>query len=48
MQLQGRNGQPTDQPTWLSITREGMNGDDITTAEIDNVWMPLVGAFSGT
>jgi len=47
MQLQGRDGQPMDQPTWLSITPEGMNGDDITTAEIDNVWLPMVGAFGG-
>ena len=48
MQLQGRNGQPVDQPTWLAITPEGMNPDDITTSEIDNVWLPMVGAYSGT
>ncbi len=48
MQLQGRNGQPVEQPTWLSVTPEGMNSDDITTAEIDNVWLPMAGAFSGT
>jgi ABC-type uncharacterized transport system involved in gliding motility auxiliary subunit len=48
MQLQGRNGQPVEQPTWLSITPEGMNREDITTAEIDNVWLPMAGAFTGT
>lgn len=48
MQLQGRNGQPVDQPTWLSVTPEGMNADDITTAEINNVWLPMAGAYSGT
>lgn len=48
MQLQGRNGQPVDQPAWLSITPQGMNEDDITTAEIDSVWMPMAGAFGGT
>jgi ABC-type uncharacterized transport system involved in gliding motility auxiliary subunit len=48
MQLQGRNGQPMEQPTWLSITPACMNADDITTAEIDNVWLPMVGAFGGT
>jgi ABC-type uncharacterized transport system involved in gliding motility auxiliary subunit len=48
MQLQGRNGQPVEQLTWLSITPEGMNNEDITTAEIDNVWMPMAGAFTGT
>ena len=48
MQLQGRDGQPMDQPTWLSISPEGMNPDDITTAEIDNVWLPMAGSFGGT
>jgi len=48
MQLQGRNGQPMDQPAWLSITDEGLNRDAITTAEIDNIWMPMAGSFSGT
>jgi ABC-type uncharacterized transport system involved in gliding motility auxiliary subunit len=48
MQLQGPNGQPQDQPTWLSVTSEGINADDITSAEIDNVWLPMAGAFSGT
>jgi ABC-type uncharacterized transport system involved in gliding motility auxiliary subunit len=37
-----------EQPTWLSITPAGMNADDITTAEIDNVWLPMAGAFGGT
>lgn len=48
MQLQGRNGQPIEQPTWLSVTPSCMNPDDITTAEIDNVWLPMAGAFGGT
>lgn len=48
MQLQGRGGQPMDQPAWLSVTSEGLNTDDITTAEIDNIWLPMAGSFTGT
>jgi len=48
MTLGGRNGQPMEQPTWLSVTDSGMNADDPTTAEIDNVWIPMAGAFTGT
>jgi ABC-type uncharacterized transport system involved in gliding motility auxiliary subunit len=35
-------------PTWLSITTEGLNPDDIITSQIDNVWYFSGGAFSGT
>lgn len=35
-------------PTWLSITPEGLNPDDIITSQIDNVWYFSGGAFSGT
>jgi ABC-type uncharacterized transport system involved in gliding motility auxiliary subunit len=48
MQLQGRDGQPQDAPAFLSITAEGINKDDIITSEIDNIWLPFAGAFSGT
>jgi len=48
MELGGRNGEPTRQPTWLSLTKNEMDKDDITTSEIDNVWLPMAGAFSGT
>ena len=48
MQLGGRNGQPQDAPAFLSITAEGINKDDILTSQIDNVWLPFTGAFSGT
>lgn len=48
MQLMGRNGQPTDAPAFLSIPKEGINGDDVATSEIDNVWLPFCGVFSGT
>jgi ABC-type uncharacterized transport system involved in gliding motility auxiliary subunit len=48
MTLNGRNGQPMEQPTWLSVTASGMNAEDVTTAEIDNVWIPMTGALTGT
>ena len=35
-------------PTWLSITTEGLDRDDIVTSQIDNVWYFAGGAFFGT
>jgi len=48
MQLGGRNGQPQEAPAFLSVTAEGINPEDIVTSQIDNVWLPFAGAFSGT
>ncbi len=48
MQLRGRNNQPTEAPAWLALTPEGINRDDIATSQIDNIWLPLCGAFTGT
>ena len=48
MQLGGRNGQPQDAPAFLSVTPEGINTDDIVTSQIDNIWLPFAGAFTGT
>jgi len=48
MQVGGRNGQPQDAPAFLSITPDGINKDDIVTSQIDNIWLPFAGAFSGT
>lgn len=48
MQIGGRNGQPQEAPGVLSITPEGINKDDIVTSQIDNVWLPYAGAFTGT
>ena len=48
MELGGRDGEPMRQPAWLSLTKSELNKDDITTSEIDNVWLPMAGAFSGT
>jgi ABC-type uncharacterized transport system involved in gliding motility auxiliary subunit len=48
MQIGGRNGQPQEAPAVLSLTPEGIDGDDIVTAQIDNLWLPYAGAFTGT
>jgi ABC-type uncharacterized transport system involved in gliding motility auxiliary subunit len=48
VRLGGRGDQTTEAPAFLSVTSEGINGDDIVTSEIDNIWLPFVGAFTGT
>jgi ABC-type uncharacterized transport system involved in gliding motility auxiliary subunit len=35
-------------PVWLALTPEGINSNDIATAELDNVWYFSGGAFTGT
>ncbi|HEX9045980.1 MAG TPA: Gldg family protein [Verrucomicrobiae bacterium] len=47
MQLGGRGGQPVEAPAFLSVTSEGINSNDVATAQIENVWLPLCGAFTG-
>ena len=48
MQLNGQDGQPTEAPTWLSLTADNLNPDDILTSQLDNIWLPGAGAFTGT
>jgi ABC-type uncharacterized transport system involved in gliding motility auxiliary subunit len=48
MQIGGRNGQPQEAPAVLSLTAEGINSEEIITSQIDNLWLPYAGAFSGT
>ena len=47
MQLRGPDDQPIDAPAWLGLTPEGINQKDILTSEIDNILMPMAGAFTG-
>ena len=47
MQLRDQNGQPLDAPAWLGLTAEGINQKDIVTSELDSLWLPLAGAFTG-
>ena len=48
MEVGGGNGAPTQRPTWLSITSEGLDTNDVVTSQIDNIWYFSGGAFSGT
>jgi ABC-type uncharacterized transport system involved in gliding motility auxiliary subunit len=48
MQLRGRNGEPQEAPAWLALTSDAVDKDDVTTSQIDNIWLPLSGAFTGT
>jgi len=48
MQLRGRTGEPQDAPAWLGLTSDAINKDDVATSQIDNIWLPLCGAFTGT
>lgn len=47
LKLRGQNNQPIDAPTWLGLTQDGVNQKDIVTSEIDSIWMPMCGAFTG-
>jgi ABC-type uncharacterized transport system involved in gliding motility auxiliary subunit len=48
MQLNGRNGQPQEAPAFLALASDAINKDDVATSQIDNIWLPLCGAFTGT
>jgi ABC-type uncharacterized transport system involved in gliding motility auxiliary subunit len=48
MQLRGRNGSPQEAPAWLALTAGGVNTNDVSTSQLDNIWLPLCGAFTGT
>lgn len=48
MQIGGRGGQPQEAPAVLSLTSEVINQDDIVTSQIDNLWIPYAGAFTGS
>jgi gliding motility-associatede transport system auxiliary component len=48
MQLRGRNGEPQEAPAWLALTSDAVNKNDPATSQMDNIWMPLCGAFTGT
>lgn len=48
LQVNGPGGQPADAPAFLGLTVDAINRDDIATAPVDTVWLPLAGAFTGT
>jgi ABC-type uncharacterized transport system involved in gliding motility auxiliary subunit len=48
LQMRGRDGQPTDAPAFLALTSEGMDGNDVVTSQLESIWIPCGGAFTGT
>jgi len=48
LQVGGRNGQPSEGPAILGLTPEGIDRQDIVTSQIESIWMPFAGAFTGT
>ena len=47
MELQNQDGQSQEEPAWLALTADGINQKDIVTSEIDSIWLPMAGAFTG-
>jgi gliding motility-associatede transport system auxiliary component len=47
MRIGGPNGQPQEAPGVLSLTTDQMNHKDVVTSELDNLWLPFAGAFTG-
>lgn len=48
MQLRGESDQPVDAPAWLGLTTDAINRDDVATSQIEDIWLPMSGAFTGT
>jgi len=48
MQVGGGGGAPSERPTWLAITPEGIHSNDVVTSQIDNIWYFSGGVFTGT
>jgi ABC-type uncharacterized transport system involved in gliding motility auxiliary subunit len=45
-QLRNRQNQVENNPVWLSVGPDGLNADEITTAELESMLLPASGAFS--
>ncbi len=44
----GQGGQPSPEPTWLSLTPTAISRDDPATSDIDSLLLPGAGVFTGT
>jgi ABC-type uncharacterized transport system involved in gliding motility auxiliary subunit len=42
------DGDPTPEPTWLSLTPKAIDRNDVVTAELDSLLLPFAGVFTGT
>ncbi len=43
--LRNQNNQVEDNPLWLSVKSEGIDADDITTAKLESILLPIAGAL---
>ncbi|MCZ7639088.1 MAG: GldG family protein [Verrucomicrobia bacterium] len=43
-----RGDRPAPEPTWLSLTGDAINRDEVVTSDIDNLLLPGAGVFTGT
>ena len=48
MQLGGRGGMAQEAPAVLDVNPLGIDRNDIVTSQLDSIWLPYVGAFTGT
>lgn len=46
-QLQGRDGRPQLVPSFLFLNANAINKEDAVTGQLDDVWLPFAGAFTG-
>ena len=46
-QLQGRDGRPQLVPSFLFLNANAINKDDAVTGQLDDIWLPFAGAFTG-
>ena len=47
LKIRGPSGDPMDAPTWLGLTTDGINHDDIATSQLNSLWLLGSGAFTG-
>jgi ABC-type uncharacterized transport system involved in gliding motility auxiliary subunit len=47
-QLRGPNNQPQTMPAFLFLDAKGINKEDTTTTQLDEVLLPFAGVFTGT
>ena len=48
MRLGGRGGMAQEAPAVLDLNKLGLDPNDIVTSQLDSIWLPYAGAFTGT
>lgn len=46
--IRNQQGTVSPAPAVLSMTKQGLNSEDVVTSQVDNALIPFAGAFSGT